>query len=262
MFQDFSSSADPALGADRVARLRARLAALGVEAVLVPRSDEHMGEYVPPSAERLAWLTGFTGSAGLAVIAAKKAALFVDGRYTLQAADQVDTTIFEIVQIPETEPRQWLAENLPKGARIGFDPWLHTRAAIARFEESLTKAGLVLKPMSRNPVDLIWGSERPALPRGPLSVQPLEWAGVAAADKIKALQKQLKGASEDAVVLTLPDSIAWLFNVRGSDVKHNPTPLAFAIVPVSGSPLPSCRCRANLNSSSTRPRSGPKSGST
>ncbi|MBN9259239.1 MAG: aminopeptidase P family N-terminal domain-containing protein, partial [Hyphomicrobium sp.] len=105
MFQDFSSSADPALAADRVARLRARLAALGVDAVLVPRSDEHMGEYVPPSAERLAWLTGFTGSAGLAVIAAKKAALFVDGRYTLQAADQVDTSIFDIVQIPETEPR-------------------------------------------------------------------------------------------------------------------------------------------------------------
>lgn len=234
MFQDFSSSADPALGADRVERLRARLTSLGVDAVLVPRSDEHMGEYVPPSAERLAWLTGFTGSAGLAVIAAKKAALFVDGRYTLQAADQVDTSIFEIVQIPETEPRQWLAENLPKGARVGFDPWLHTRAAIARFEEGLTKAGLVLKSLSRNPVDIIWGAERPAPPQGPLAVQPLEWAGVGAADKIKALQRQLKAASEDAVVLTLPDSIAWLFNVRGSDVKHNPTPLAFAIVPVAG----------------------------
>ncbi|MBN9267665.1 MAG: aminopeptidase P family protein [Hyphomicrobium sp.] len=236
MFQDFSSSADPALAADRVARLRARLAALGVDAVLVPRSDEHMGEYVPPSAERLAWLTGFTGSAGLAVIAAKKAALFVDGRYTLQAADQVDTSIFDIVQIPETEPRQWLAENLPKGARIGFDPWLHTRAAIARFEEGLAKAGLVLKPLARNPVDLVWGAERPGPPQGALSIQPLEWAGVSAADKIKALQRLLKGASEDAVVLTLPDSIAWLFNVRGSDVNHNPTPLAFAVVPVTGKP--------------------------
>ncbi|MFN3743456.1 MAG: aminopeptidase P family protein [Hyphomicrobiaceae bacterium] len=236
MFQDFSSSADPALGADRVARLRARLARLGVDAVLVPRSDEHMGEYVPPSAERLAWLTGFTGSAGLAVIAARKAALFVDGRYTLQAADQVDTSIFEIVQIPEAEPRDWLAARLQKGARIGFDPWLHTRAAIARLEEGLAKAGLVLKALARNPVDLIWGAERPPPPRGALTVQPLEWAGVSAADKIKSIQKELKTAGEDAVVLTLPDSIAWLFNVRGSDVKHNPTPLAFAVVPAGGKP--------------------------
>lgn len=236
MFQDFSSSADPALGAERVARLRARLDRLGVDAVLVPRSDEHMGEYVPPSAERLAWLMGFTGSAGLAVIGAKKAALFVDGRYTLQAADQVDMAIFEIVQIPETEPREWLARNLPKGARIGFDPWLHTRAAVARLEDGLAVSGLVLKALSRNPVDIIWGAERPAPPKGPLTVQPLEWAGVSAADKIKTLQKQLKTAGEDAVVLTLPDSIAWLFNVRGSDVKHNPTPLAFAIIPAASKP--------------------------
>jgi Xaa-Pro aminopeptidase len=236
MFQDFSSSADPALGADRVARLRARLERLGVDAVLVPRSDEHLGEYVPPSAERLAWLTGFTGSAGLAVIGARKAALFVDGRYTLQAAAQVDTSIFEIVQTPETEPSQWLAAKLPKGARIGFDPWLHTRAAIARLEEGLAKAGFALKALARNPVDLIWGAERPPPPRGPLSVQPIEWAGVSAAEKIKSIQKELKTAGEDAVVLTLPDSIAWLFNVRGSDVKHNPTPLAFAVVPVGGRP--------------------------
>ena len=173
---------------------------------------------------------------GLAIIGAKKAALFVDGRYTVQATDQVDTTIFEIIQIPETEPREWLAKNLPEGARIGFDPWLHTRAAVARLEDGLSTSGLTLKSLSRNPVDLIWGAERPAPPKGPLAVQPLEWAGVSAADKIKTLQKQLKTAGEDAVVLTLPDSIAWLFNVRGSDVKHNPTPLAFAIVPAASKP--------------------------
>src|SRR5690606_33251101 len=147
-----------------------------------------------------------------------------------------DTSIFEIVQVPETEPRQWLAKNLAKGARIGFDPWLHTRAAIARMEDGLTKSGLVLKALPRNPVDLIWGAERPAPPQGPLTVQPLEWAGVSAGDKTKALQKELRDAGEDAVALTLPDSIAWLFNVRGSDVKHNPTPLAFAIVPATGKP--------------------------
>jgi Xaa-Pro aminopeptidase len=236
MFQDFSSSADPALGAQRVARLRARLKRLGVDAVIVPRSDEHMGEYVPPSAERLAWLTGFTGSAGWAIIGDQKAALFVDGRYVLQAPAQVPTSIFDVVQIPETTPAQWITKHLCKGARIGFDPWLHTRAGIAVLEEALAKAEITLKPLPRNPVDEIWGDERPPVPQGPIAVQPLELAGVAAVDKIKDLQQQLRAAGEEAVVLTLPDSIAWLFNIRGSDVKHNPTPLAFAIVPVTGKP--------------------------
>ena len=236
MFQDFSSSSDPALGAERVARLRARLKPLGIDAVLVPRADEHMGEYVPASAERLAWLTGFTGSAGWAIIGARKAALFVDGRYTLQAPSQVPTAIFDIVQIPDTNPAEWIAKHFPEGARIGFDPWLHTRAGIAQLEGQLGKRGIKLKALTRNPVDQIWGTERPAVPQGPVTVQPLELAGVAAADKIKTLQHQLRDAGEDAVVLTLPDSIAWLFNIRGSDVKHNPTPLAFSVVPVSGKP--------------------------
>jgi Xaa-Pro aminopeptidase len=236
MFQDFSSSADPELGAKRVAKLRARLKRLGVDAVIVPRADEHMGEYVPPSAERLAWLTGFTGSAGWAIIGREKAALFVDGRYVLQAPAQVPTSIFEIVQVPETAPAQWIIKNFGKGTRIGFDPWLYTRAGIALLETALAKSDITLKALSRNPVDEIWGAERPPPPQGPVAVQPLELAGVAAADKIKDLQRQLREAGEDAVILTLPDSIAWLFNIRGSDVKHNPTPLAFAIVPVSGRP--------------------------
>jgi len=234
MFQDFSSSADPALGLQRVARLRARLARLGVDAVIVPRSDEHMGEYVPPSAERLAWLTGFTGSAGWAIIGARKAALFVDGRYTLQAPTQVPTSVFDVVQIPDTAPAQWIIKNLGKGTKIGFDPWLHTRAGIAALEDGLSKSEIIFKALPRNPVDEIWGAERPPVPRGPVVVQPLALAGVAAADKIKELQRKLRDADEDAVVITLPDSIAWLFNIRGSDVKHNPTPLAFAVVPVTG----------------------------
>jgi Xaa-Pro aminopeptidase len=236
MFQDFSSSADPALGSERVAKLRARLKRLGVDAVIVPRADEHMGEYVPPSAERLAWLTGFTGSAGWALIGEKKAALFVDGRYTLQAPSQVPMSVFEVVQIPDTAPSQWIAKNFGKGTKIGFDPWLHTRAGIAALEEGLAKSEISLKPLPRNPVDEIWGAERPPVPRGPVAVQPLELAGAAAADKIKDLQRQLREGAEDAVVLTLPDSIAWLFNIRGSDVKHNPTALAFAVVPVTGKP--------------------------
>ncbi len=234
MFQDFTSSSDPTLGAERVAKLRARLKKLGVDAVIVPRFDEHMGEYVPPSAERLAWLTGFTGSAGWAIIGQDKAALFVDGRYTLQAPTQVPTSIFDVVQIPETAPAQWIIKALGKGARIGFDPWLHTRAGIALLEEAFAKADITLKALPRNPVDEIWGSQRPPVPLGPVAVQPLELAGVAAADKIKDLQRRLREAAEDAVILTLPDSIAWLFNIRGSDVKHNPTPLAFAMIPASG----------------------------
>jgi Xaa-Pro aminopeptidase len=234
MFQDFTSSSDPTLGAERVAKLRARLKKLGVDAVIVPRFDEHMGEYVPPSAERLAWLTGFTGSAGWAIIGQDKAALFVDGRYTLQAPTQVPTSIFDVVQIPETAPAQWIIKALGTGARIGFDPWLHTRAGIALLEEAFAKADITLKALPRNPVDEIWGSQRPPAPLGPVAVQPLELAGVAAADKIKDLQRRLREAAEDAVILTLPDSIAWLFNIRGSDVKHNPTPLAFAMIPASG----------------------------
>ena len=236
MFQDFSSSADPALGAERVAKLRARLKRLGVDAVIVPRSDEHMGEYVPPSAERLAWLTGFTGSAGWAIIGRDKAALFVDGRYTLQAPSQIPASIFDVVQTPEAAPAQWIIENIGKGSKIGFDPWLHTRAGIAVLEDAFAKAEITLKALARNPVDEIWGAERPPVPRGPVAVQPLDLAGVAAADKIKNLQRQLREAGEEAVVLTLPDSIAWLFNIRGADVKHNPTALAFAIVPVNGKP--------------------------
>lgn len=161
MFQDFSSSSDPALGAERVARLRGRLKRLGVDAVLVPRADEHMGEYVPAAAERLAWLTGFTGSAGWAVIGERKAALFVDGRYTLQAPSQVPTAIFEVVQFPETNPADWIIKHFPKGARLGFDPWLHTRAWIAHLETQLAKGGITLKALPRNPVDEIWGTERP-----------------------------------------------------------------------------------------------------
>lgn len=230
MFQDFTSEADPKLGVERTARLREKLATLGVEAVVVPRSDEHMGEYVPASSERLAWLTGFTGSAGLAMVGRKKAALFVDGRYTLQAAEQVDKRTFEIVQFPETDPLVWMASNLDRGAVLGFDPWLHTSAWVRQAREKLGPNGILLKALTRNPVDLVWGKERPKPPLGEVIVQPLQYAGRSAQEKITDLQAQLKAAGEDACILTLPDSIAWLFNIRGSDVKHNPTALAFAIL--------------------------------
>jgi Xaa-Pro aminopeptidase len=236
MFQDFSAAADPSQGVERVARVRSRMRALGVDVVVVPRSDEHMGEYVPPSAERLKWLTGFTGSAGLAVVGGTSAALFVDGRYTLQAGTQLDKGTFEVLQIPENEPADWIAAKVKKGGVVGFDPWLHTSAWVARVRQLLGKHGIRLKPLSRNPIDTVWGTERPAAPLGPVTIHPLKFAGKAADQKITDLQNILKEAGEDAAVLTMPDSIAWAFNIRGSDVQHNPTPLAFAVLHANSKP--------------------------
>jgi len=236
MFQDFTAAADPAQGTANLARLREQLAVLGIDALFVPRSDEHMGEYVSASAERLKWLTGFTGSAGLAVVTAKRAALFVDGRYVLQAGTQVDTASFEIVQVPENDPGQWLAQQLRNGDVAGFDPWLHTSSWVERTSEALARKAIKLKPLGRNPIDRAWGRGRPAAPTGAVREHPLKYAGQPAAEKLASLQQTLKGAGEDAAILTLPDSIAWAFNIRGDDIKHTPTPLAFAILHASGKP--------------------------
>jgi Xaa-Pro aminopeptidase len=236
MYQDFATAADKSLGTVRIARLRTELARQGLDAFLVPRADEHMGEYVPPAAERLKWLTGFSGSAGMAIIGGSKAALFVDGRYTLQSRSQVDTTLLEIVQTPETEPADWIANQLPGGAVVGYDPWLHATAAVRRMSEVLATRSIRLKPVTRNPVDRIWGRDRPPPPAGAVVVQPLDLAGRAAEAKIADMQKVLKEAGEDAAILTLPDSIAWLLNIRGSDIAHNPTALAFAVLHAAGRP--------------------------
>ena len=237
MFQSFEA---PAAGQDnvrdRIMRLRKLMAALKVDAVLIPRADEHQGEYVPASAERLKWMTGFSGSAGAAVIAQTSAALFVDGRYVVQVRHQADPTIFEIQQIPQAKISDWLEKKLTSGAVVGFDPRLHTVAEIERFTEALSAHDIKLKPLPYNPVDRVWGQERPAIPTAPVRPQPERYAGKPADEKIAALQKELKANNQDAVVLTLPDSIAWLFNIRGSDVAHNPVPLAFAIVPAQGKP--------------------------
>lgn len=236
MFQSFEAPAGTADTSARVSQLRAGIAALGVHAVLVPRADEHQGEYVPPSAERLKWLTGFSGSAGIAVIGRNRAALFVDGRYTVQARTQVDSDVFEILQVPQARVSDWLLAALEPGEAVGFDPRLHTIAEVERLTKALEERGIKLKPLSRNPVDKIWGPDRPPPPMGKVHPHPLQFAGRSAEEKIAALQNDLKAASQDAVVLTLPDSIAWLFNIRGSDVAHNPVPLAFAIVPAEGQP--------------------------
>ena len=234
MFQTFDNASSPQASATRVKQVRALLANLGLSAFLVPRADEHQGEYVPPSAERLKWLTGFSGSAGVAVVAAKRAAVFVDGRYTVQVQSEADPSLFDFPGLARTHLAEWLKQVCPRGDSVGFDPWLHTAGEIGRLTADLKDHGIKLKPVRSNPIDRAWGRERPAPPSNAIITHPLKLAGRSASDKVACVQKALKQADQDAVVLTLPDSICWLFNVRGSDVAHNPVVLAFAIVPAHG----------------------------
>lgn len=229
MFQDFEDSAGSAGSAEKVARLRKALAKRKLAGFLVPRSDEHMGEYVPACAERLQWISGFTGSAGSAVILGRRAALFVDGRYTLQARRQADAAIFEVLQTPDTRLADWLKANLGKGDRLGYDPKLVTVNGVRRLEQAVARAGAKLVPLAKNPLDGIW-NDRPEPPVAPVIVHPVELAGESAQDKIAGLRKTLKEAKASAAILTMPDSIAWLFNIRGADLPHTPVPLAFAIL--------------------------------
>jgi Xaa-Pro aminopeptidase len=236
MFQTSDRPQGQQDNAERLARFRELMGRLKVDAVLVPHADEYMNEYLPPSNQRLAWLTGFTGSAGMAVVARKAAALFVDGRYILQAPQQVDTGAFEILQIPAAKPADWIAKSLKAGAVVGYDPRLISPAAMDDLANGLDGKRIKLKALGRNPVDAVWGRARPALPQGAVVPHPIRYAGKGADEKIRDVQAELKKADHDAVVLTSPDSICWLFNIRGADVAHNPIVLATAIVPVSGKP--------------------------
>jgi len=236
MFQTFESPAAGTDRSERLARLREAMARLNVDAFLVPHADEFMNEYVPPSAQRLAWLTGFTGSAGQAVVTRTTAALLVDGRYILQAPKQVDTKVFEVLQVPPAKLSEWLVKHLKSGAVVGYDARLHASHTFDDLHKELTGKRIKLKALARNPIDRIWGRQRPAAPHGAVTPHPLRYAGKPAEDKIAELQAALKADGQDAAVLTFPDSICWLFNIRGSDVDHNPVALALAIVPASGKP--------------------------
>lgn len=234
MFQTFDDDTASSHAAERLKALRQLMAAAGIDALLVPRSDEHQGEYVAPCAERLKWLTGFSGSAGLAIVTSKSAALFVDGRYTVQARAECDPALFDFPGLDRGKQAAWLAAKLPKGGTLGFDPWLHTIAAVKALHADLESKGVTLKPLPRNLVDRAWGRARPPAPLQPVIVHPQRFAGRTSEDKLKDIQKKLAEDGDDAVVLTMPDSIAWAFNIRGSDIAHNPVPLAFAIVPAKG----------------------------
>jgi Xaa-Pro aminopeptidase len=215
--------------AARLIKLRAELKRKNLDGFIVPRADEHLGEYVPAASERLAWLTGFTGSAGLAVVLADKAAVFTDGRYVLQLAEQTDPALWERRHITEEPPPGWLTANAPPGARIGYDPWLFAEEAIARY----TDAGLTMQPVERNPIDVIW-ADRPAPPLAPAEPHSLANAGRSAAEKREQIAGLLREARQDAAVISDPASLAWLLNIRGGDVPFTPFALGFAITHADG----------------------------
>lgn len=215
--------------ADRLHQLRQQLAAQGLDGFVVPLTDEHMSEYVGAYAQRLAWLTGFQGSAGSAVVLADRAAIFVDGRYTIQVRQQVDGTHWDYVGVPATSIADWLVAHAPAGARIGYDPWLHTRGWVADTRAALADKGATLIAVEANPVDAIW-HDRPA--PSPAALQPYDeaLAGRSASAKRAEIGEWLQARGADTLVLSALDSIAWAFNLRGSDVAHTPVALAYALV--------------------------------
>ncbi|MFC0201086.1 aminopeptidase P family protein [Paracoccus rhizosphaerae] len=232
----FQTFEDPAGGGDHAARLQALRDVMrdqDLSAIIVPRADVHQGEYVAEADARLAWLTGFTGSAGFAIATLDRAGVFVDGRYRVQVRGQIDLRHFTPVDWPETRPSGWLREALPQGGRVGFDPWLHTRREIETMETALQGSSIALIALEGNPVDAIW-PDRPAPPVGAARIHPTELAGETSAQKRSWLAAELKAAGQAAALLTLPDSISWLLNIRGSDLPKNPVVQSFAVLSDSG----------------------------
>src|SRR3954453_4142607 len=219
--------------ADRLAALREQLRAEKLDGFVVPLTDEHMSEYVGSYAQRLAWLTGFEGSAGSAVVLPEEAAIFVDGRYTLQVRSQVRAPEWSYQSVPETSTTQWLEEHAPERARIGYDPWLHTRDWVKKAKEALASRGAGLVPGARNPIDEVW-KDRPEASKAKLVVQPDQYAGKSGAEKRTEIGDWLVKHHADAAVLAALDSIAWAFNIRGADVTHTPVALAYALVHSDG----------------------------
>jgi Xaa-Pro aminopeptidase len=217
----------------RLAALREQLKADRLDGFVVPLTDEHMSEYVGSYAQRLAWLTGFQGSAGAAAVLPEEAAIFVDGRYTLQVRDQVDGRHWSYQSVPETSIADWLKAHAPDGGRIGYDPWLHTKDWVARAKDALAEKGAELVAVRRNPIDAVW-ADKPEPSKARLVVQPDSLAGKSAAAKRQEMADWLREQKADAAVLSALDSIAWTFNVRGEDVEHTPVALSFALVNEDG----------------------------
>ncbi len=235
MFQSFDTINDKSRGPVRLAALREELASRGLDGFLVPREDAYQGEYVPPHDCRLEWLTGFSGSAGVAGVLIDKAAIFVDGRYTIQVREQVDEEAFAYRHLVDEPLTAWIAENAKEGQKIGYDPMIHSVRQVRLLKKACQKAGAELVCVESNPVDAVW-TDRPEAPLGAVKMHSIQFAGESAADKIKRIGELIASKEADTALLTQPDSIAWLLNIRGSDVSHTPLPLSFALVPSEGKP--------------------------
>ncbi|MCC6000743.1 MAG: aminopeptidase P family protein [Pararhodobacter sp.] len=235
MLQSFSATTRPDQGPPRLAALRAELARLGLAGFIVPRADAHQGEYVSPCDDRLAWLSGFTGSAGFCIVLAHEAGLFVDGRYRLQVRQQADMTAFTPVDWPETSPAAWLKEQLPAAGNdtpdpiIGYDPWLHTPDEITRLEKGLAGSAITLRATDANPLDAVW-PDQPEPACAPARPHPLALAGRSARDKRDTLASGLRAQGRAALAITLPDCLCWLLNIRGADIPRNPVVQGFALL--------------------------------
>lgn len=227
MFQTYDVTARPEQGPPRLAALRQELAQERLDGFLVPRADAHQGEYVAAHDERLSWLTGFTGSAGFCAVLLAQAGVFIDGRYRTQVKRQV-ADLFTPVPWPEVQLSAWLKEQLPQGGKIGYDPWLHATSQISSLSKDLQGTGITLV-QTTNLVDRIW-QDQPAPPMQPVLPHAVSYAGEGAADKCKRLATGLRDAGHAAAVITLPDSIMWLLNIRGSDIPRNPVAHGFAIL--------------------------------
>jgi Xaa-Pro aminopeptidase len=235
LFQTFEEPESGIALTARLAAFREELVRRKLTGFAVPRADQQQNEYVPPSEERLAWLTGFTGSAGLAIVLTHEAAIFVDGRYTLQARKQVDARAWSIEPLADPPPESWIASHLAAGDRLGFDPWLHTSAAAEKLAKACAKAGAELIAVESNPVDSVW-TERPPPPLAPVTIHAPQFSGEAEAEKLHRIRNEIVRLGVEALVLSDSHAVAWTFNIRGADVSHTPLPLSYALVPKDGRP--------------------------
>ena len=236
MFQDFSAPSTPVTGDSRLNLLREQMTAEGINALVVPHGDEQRNEYLPSCNERLAWLTGFTGSAGAAMVLHDDAVVFVDGRYTLQASEQVDQAHIKVDSLITNPPAKWIEANAQSNWIIGVDPWLHSNSEIQSLRKAATSCGAEIRFLSENLVDRAW-TDRPAPPLGKVSIHPFEYAGQTTRDKLEQLGKTLADNDADYCVLSDASSVSWLFNIRGEDIVHTPLVLAHAILRRDALPL-------------------------
>jgi len=233
MFQTYDPVSDRSFAGKHLPLLRAEMKKQNLDGFIIPHDDEYQNEYIPGYAERLMWASGFSGSAGAAIILMDKAVMLTDGRYTLQVRQQADSDYFDYVDISETPPDKWLAENAAKDMRIGYDPMLHTMASVTRLKAAAKKAGFTLIAVKENPVDAAW-SDQPAAPLSPVQPHDIKFAGKSSADKRKEIAEAVAGAGADTALITAPPSIAWLFNIRGGDVARSPLPLGRALLNKDG----------------------------